>query len=601
MITSPRLPYPKAETTLGALKVVFTYAIFATLWILLSDEMVGMLVKDPRKMVALSIVKGGVFVLITALLLFVLVWRFGSRLAAREEALALQRKQTSRVEKSLKENEEMFKALAEGAGDAFLVHDPQGRFMAANARASESLGYSHDELLRMGVEDVDLEFPLATLRVHWAQAAPGASRTFLSRHTCKDGTVLPVEVRTSTFDFNGQKRFLAVVRDMTELERAAEVVRHAEEEHLRLETELAHAQKLESLGGLASGIAHNMNNVLAAIQSMTEVMTNNLASDTRALKGLETILKATHRGRDLVKALGDFARRDLQAAEALDLNQVVQENANRLDLSPWENVAISLELEAGLPSILGERGPLDKVFRNLVTNALDAMPKGGTLSLRTRSLGEGKVELGVADTGAGMPSEILSRAMEPFFTTKAPGRHTGLGLGLAMVHGIVKAHGGTLQLRSEVGSGTAALVALPVLSAAAAGLRKPAAPPPAQGRPLKVLLIDDDELIRDSVPPMLELYGHSTVTASSASMAMGLLEKGLEVDLAILDLNMPEMDGAEALGPLRALRPHLPVLIATGFLDARTEESLRRHTQVHSLSKPFTMDELERSLKVLCP
>ena len=599
----PLKPAPAAsadldDTTLGALKVVLKYAVFACLWILLSDSILGKLVRNPNRMVNLSILKGGLFVVITALLLFVLVRRFGTRLAAREKALLHQQREGLRLEKTLKENDEMFKALAEGSADGFFVHDLDGRFVAANQRASDSLGYSHAELLELGVEDLDADLPIASLRARWAASPAGYSHTTRTHQRRKDGTLLPVEIRSSAFDFHEQRRFLAVVRDLTELERAAQALQHAAGEQLRLEAELEHAQKLESLGSLASGVAHDMNNVLAAIQSVTEVMENSLALDPRAVKGLATIVKATLRGRNLVKAIGDFARKDLQGAEAVDLNRIIQDSAKRLELPPGREVELILDLQEPLPALLGERSPLANAFTHLCGNALDAMPRGGTLAIRTRSLGEAQVELTVTDTGEGMAPEVLARALEPFFTTKPTGK--GNGLGLAMVHGIVKAHGGTLQLQSQVGSGTSVRLQLPALPAGSPFLQEAAAPAGAQ-RNLKVLLVDDDELIRDAVPPMLEVFGHSTVTAPSARAALALLETGLEVDLAILDLNMPELGGAKALAPLRALRPQLPVLIATGFLDAATEEFLRGLSQVQTLSKPFTMDELEAKLRVLCP
>ena len=581
----------------GALKVVLKYALFATLWILFSDALVGRISRDPARIVALSSLKGGLFVLITALLLFVLVRRFGSRLAAREEAMLRHQQEGSQAEKNLKENEEMFKALAEGSADAFFVPDLEGRFKAANQRASGSLGYSPEELLALGVEEVDADLRLDTLKARWASTVPGRSHVSRSHHRRKDGTLFPVEIHSSAFFFHDQKRFLAVVRDLTEQEKTAVALHAAEGEHLRLEAELEHARKLESLGSLASGVAHDMNNVLAAIQSVTEVMQSNLSLDPRGFKALETIAKATLRGRNLVKALGDFGRKELQAAEAVDLNRIIEDGVKRLDLTRAQQVNLVLELQEPLPPLLGERSPLGNALMHLCDNALEAMPAGGSLSIRTRSLGAAQVELVVTDTGTGMPAETLNRALEPFFTTKPAG---STGLGLAMVHGIVKAHGGSLHLQSQVGSGTTVRLLLPALPASSSFLQEPA-PPAARGRALKVLLVDDDELIRDAVPPMLEIYGHSTVTAAGAQAALELLEQGLEVDLVILDLNMPEMDGAQALPPLRALRPQLPVLIATGFLDAATEEFLRGHSRVQTLSKPFTMNELEARLRALCP
>jgi CheY-like chemotaxis protein len=236
---------------------------------------------------------------------------------------------------------------------------------------------------------------------------------------------------------------------------------------------------------------------------------------------------------------------------------------------------------------------------NLCVNAADAMPEGGILTLRTRQLGQDWVLWEVADNGEGMPAEVAKRALEPFFTTKPQGK--GTGLGLAMVHGVVKAHGGTLQIESAPGAGTTVRMRLPAQAERAERPMAITAPEPGGVGPLRILLVDDDELIRASMPSMLSLSGHSTVTADSGRAALALLAQGLKVDLAILDLNMPEMGGLETLNWLRVLRPHLPVLIASGYVDAPHLEVLGRHLMLQTLGKPFAMTELRARLQSLFP
>jgi CheY-like chemotaxis protein len=215
--------------------------------------------------------------------------------------------------------------------------------------------------------------------------------------------------------------------------------------------------------------------------------------------------------------------------------------------------------------------------------------------LRTRSLPDGWIELTLTDTGKGMPPEVLARAMEPFFTTKAIGK--GTGLGLAMAYATVKAHGGSMTLHSEVGRGTTVLVRLPAAKAPMAN--GPAALQMEAVGALRILQVDDDDLILASIPLLLELQGHAVTTATGGQEALDQLGGGLAVDLVILDLNMPGMNGLETLHRLRALRPALPVLLATGYLDPGTEAELRQFGHALSIAKPFSMQELNGMLKRL--
>ena len=367
------------------------------------------------------------------------------------------------------------------------------------------------------------------------------------------------------------------------------------------EEELRHAQKLESLGSLASGVAHDMNNVLAAIQIVAEVMQDGQTRDAETLSGLEVIGKATARGRNLVQSLTNFARKDLNAPEPVDLNQVVREEADLLDRTLLKKVKVAIQLEPGLPALMGERGPLGNALMNLCVNAVDAMPRGGTLTIRTRRLGAEQLELTVEDTGEGMPLQVQARALEPFFTTKPQGK--GTGLGLAMVHGIVKAHRGVLQITSNVGVGTVIRATFPALPPAPAPEPMEAAPVEvgswagASPGGLRILVVDDDELIRASLPAMLEVLGHTPFTAEGGRPALAMLEQGLGLDLVILDMNMPELSGAETLDLLRVLRPQLPVIVATGYLDPESLETVGRHGRLLTLTKPFSMDELQNRVR----
>jgi PAS domain S-box-containing protein len=371
------------------------------------------------------------------------------------------------------------------------------------------------------------------------------------------------------------------------------------EERRLLEAQLQQSQKLESLGSLAGGVAHDMNNVLGAILGLASTLRMTSAAETSVAKGLETIMNACLRGRGVVKSLLYFAHKDLQEEHPIDLNAHVEDMNQLLAHTLPKQVEVKLDLEPGLDPVRGDAGALSHALMNLCVNAMDAMPDGGTLHIRTSRTEDGGVALGVRDTGVGMSEAVLAKAMEPFFTTKPQGK--GTGLGLAMVYGTMKAHDGTFELHSAPGQGTEAVLRFPAsrVQRPSAAPQVPAGEEQACLASLKILLVDDDELIRDSVTPMLELLGHEVIPVPGGPQALRRLEAGEEVDLVILDMNMPGMSGAEALPLILALRPDTTVLVATGYSDQEIEPLLENRPRVSSIRKPFSMKELQTKLASL--
>ena len=258
-----------------------------------------------------------------------------------------------------------------------------------------------------------------------------------------------------------------------------------------------------------------------------------------------------------------------------------------------QRIQLRMDLKEGLGLLRGDPGALSHALMNLCVNAIDAMPGGGTLQLRTDEDGEGGLMLSVLDSGTGMVPEVLAKAMEPFYTTKAPGK--GTGLGLAMVYGTMMAHEGAFDLSSTPGHGTEAILRFP---ASRVGPRVPARDvTPALAfmphEPLRILLVDDDELIREAVTPLLEMLGHTVTTAPGGAKALEHLRSGLKVDLVILDMNMPGMGGAEALPRILELRPGLPVIMATGYSDNEIAPLLEDRPSVTSIRKPFSLKEIQ--------
>jgi PAS domain S-box-containing protein len=477
------------------------------------------------------------------------------------------------------------------AHQGIIVYDTQGRFRLWNPFMEALTGLSAEAVLGRGLSEV-LPLPVRAAILEavdkalqgqsvtlppfpWAIPATGRSgwaSSILAPMLDSDGAVTGA---------------VETVADLTEWKRV-------EQRQRDLEAELHHSQKLESIGSLAGGIAHDMNNVLAAVQAVVQTLRDRHPGEAGLQSDLGLIERAANRGRDLVKGLTNFVRKELEKPEPLDLNALVREVVALLGHTTLQRITLVVDLDETLPAVMGERGALGGALMNLCVNALDAMPEQGTLALRTRGGEDGLVQLLVEDTGRGMPPEILARATEPFFTTKETGK--GTGLGLALVYATIKAHGGTLALRSTVGRGSVVEVRLPAADGAPAPGLPAAGPPPAPGA-LRILQVDDDDLILASVPRMLEQAGHRVETAAGGREALERLQAGLDVDVVILDLNMPGMNGLEALDRIRALRPDLPVLLATGFLEPGAEQRLRASGRAMGISKPFSMSELGTALR----
>ena len=403
------------------------------------------------------------------------------------------------------------------------------------------------------------------------------------------------EISHTRMMYQGQKAVLEVFRDIT-------ARRRAEEERLALTAQLHQAQKLESLGGLAGGVAHDINNVLGAILGLASGHLEQLPASDPLGRSLETITKACLRGRDVVRSLLYFARKDLGTIGPVDLNALAREILPLLDTASLKRVQIRTDLQEPLPCIQGDAGSLSHALMNLCVNAFDAMPEGGDLLIQTRRRPDGGIELCVRDTGTGMTEEVRKRAMEPFFTTKPVGK--GTGLGLAMVYGVVQAHQGKLDIQSELGAGTAVAMVFPVPEVPLLQ-PAPADPPRAagrteahSGRKLRILLVDDDELILEAIGPLMqEVLGYQVQTASGGQEALALIEAGLEVDVVILDMNMPRFNGAQTLARLLALRPAQRVLMATGNSEDSIAPLLVGHANVSSLHKPYSLKDLEMKLE----
>ena len=494
----------------------------------------------------------------------------------------------SQAARAFQRSEARYRTLINHASEGILVHSLEGNVIEVNEAFAQMHGYAPDELLKLNLKDLNVP---GTFRKHperLKRILAGEALTFEVHHVHRDGHAFPVEVLVSQVGKDGVPILLAFHRDITQR-------RKDEEERHALVNQLQQAQKMESLGTLAGGIAHDMNNILGAILVLASSKAESLAPDTPAHRAFGTIAKAAVRGGDMVRRLLAFAHQTPAEESDLDLNAILLEQAGLLERTTLAKVRLATDLAPDLAPMRGNAGALANAFMNLCVNAVDAMPDSGTLRLTTRNA-DGWVEVQVEDTGTGMPQEVLARAMEPFFTTKAIGK--GTGLGLSMVYSTVKAHGGQIHIRSNPGLGTLVTIRFP----AARPLTEAAALPPeaakaTPGRRLRVLLVDDDALILESLEAVLRDLGHEAVLASTGEEALALLATGYEPEVVILDLNMPGLGGAGTLPRLQDAHPGVPILLSTGRLDPAALELAAAFPQVTLLPKPFDREELQRRLE----
>jgi len=381
-------------------------------------------------------------------------------------------------------------------------------------------------------------------------------------------------------------RFLCFASDITER-------RAAEQQQRRLEAQLQQAQKMESLGTLVAGVAHNFNHLLTLIMGAASVREHRTAEPSD-LETYQIIVRVCRQGREMVKSLVQFAQPTVSNQSPIDLHAALGEVRALLENTTSKRIKI-VEAFAGEPLwINGNAGSINHALVNLCINALDAMPEGGTLTLGTTLPEADWVEVFVMDTGAGMTPEVLAHVLEPFFTTKEVGK--GTGLGLSMTYGAIKAHGGTMDIASQPGLGTTVKLRFPRIAAPVQGADPPAPPSSASLESMKVLLVDDEESVRFLMTLMLKTAGVPQVkTASGGRKALESLRVGELPDLVILDQNMPGMDGVQTMAEIRKAHPDLPILIASGQPDIEQWDCFRQ-PKVGIITKPFGLEEIQAKL-----
>jgi two-component system, cell cycle sensor histidine kinase and response regulator CckA len=482
-------------------------------------------------------------------------------------------RQRHRAEEALRHAETRYRDLFENANDIIYTLDIAGFFTSVNAAGERLFGYPREEILRMNIRSFLTPESDALAQSYLAKklTGPNETTTYEVEIVRPDGTRLPLEVSTRLLYRNGQPyEVQGIARDISER-------RHAAAEQRRLEDQLLQAQKMESIGTLAGGIAHDFNNLLTAILGNTQLARDELASGGPSQELLAEIEHAARRAAALTNQLLAFSRRQRLERQVIDLNATMSEILNMLRRIIGEDVEIQLDLAPEAPSIFADPAQIQQVVMNLAVNARDAMPGGGRLRIATHSIQLGVAEsqtypwtrpgpyaqIIISDDGGGIDEATQQRIFEPFFTTKEPGK--GTGLGLAVVDGIVKQHGGFIKLVSQVEQGTTFMIALPA-TAAQPSLAASEPQPVVRGGSETVLIAEDEEILRSLAATILRRAGYTVLLAANGEEAVEIFTSDPSaIDLVILDLIMPRVGGHEAFEHMRALCPELRVLFVTGY------------------------------------
>jgi len=504
------------------------------------------------------------------------------------------------VEEALRESEARFRRLFENSLVGIYRATPDGRILLANPTLVKMLRYPSFEALAQLNLEKDGFHPQSPRRLFKeTMERDGVVRGLESVWICADGTA--IYVRESAQAVRGPdgriEYYDGVVEDITE--------------QRRLEESLRQAQKMEAIGRLAGGVAHDFNNILAVIMMQSELLLTQGDVAESVRNGIQQIRAAAERAANLTRQLLAFSRRQVMQARDLDLNEVVTNLTKMLQRIIGEDVRLELHLHPTPLMTHADAGMLDQVLMNLAVNARDAMPKGGRLIIETTAREFSAAEaaalldvkpghyvgLRVSDTGCGIPPEILPRIFEPFFTTKEPGK--GTGLGLATVFGIVKQHGGCIQVASEPGRGTTFEVYLPALAETTTAASEAESRPGPRGGTETILLVEDDADVRLVTRLTLERHGYRVLEAPDGLAALELWRQHRDaVALLLTDLVMPgELDGRELAQRLRADRPQLKVIYTSGYSPELAGRELHSRAGEAFLQKPCPAERLLETVR----
>ncbi|MDR4494382.1 MAG: response regulator [Nitrospirales bacterium] len=499
----------------------------------------------------------------------------------------------------LRESEAQFRGLFEILPDILVIYDFQGTIQCINAAGARQLQYSPDDLvgkplamLYPATESIEIRssWPACfSPDGHWSEAI------LLGRdgsQVCTEKTVRPVR-------FGGKPHMLLIARDLSGR-------KQMEADKAKLEQQLRQVQKMEAIGRLASGVAHDMNNIMTAILSHASLLKSRSEPEDGAWTVGNVIEKAVRRGRELTSQLLGFARQGKHHHVPVDLHDVIREVVHLLERTMGKTIAFQMEFNAGQPWIEGDPNQMFQVFMNLSVNACDAMGTSGELRFATSNetvsdmqashvpgLYPGDyVVVRVTDSGEGIPAEVQGKIFEPFFSTKESGK--GSGMGLAMVYGIVKNHRGYIGVTSTFGAGTTMKVYLPASSQVPSKplVSQKSAPSKGTGH---ILVVDDEREVAEATSAVLKYLGYQVAVVLNGKEAIEYCQDARnQVDIVVLDMVMPDMPGPECFAHLKQWIPDIKVILCTGYDRNHAVQELLNQGVVAFLQKPYEIDQIAK-------
>ena len=499
------------------------------------------------------------------------------------------------AEEALRENEEKYRTVLEIMEEGYYEVDLAGNYTFVSDTMCRIRGYSREDLIGMNNRGyMSEETAKKVFKVFNSVYTSGNPSKNLRWETIrKDGAKIQIETSASLIrDSEGKPiGFRGIVRDISEKQ--------------KLEAQLQQAQRMESIGTLAGGIAHNFNNLLMGIQGNASIILLDIDSSNPRHKNLKNIEKLVENGAKLASQLIGYAREGSYEVKPINLNQLANETSTTFGMTKKE-ISVHQEFSEKLYGIKADQGQIEQVLLNLYVNAADAMPGGGDLFLKTMNVPEkdiaGKpyklkpgiyVLLTVRDTGTGMDKETKERIFEPFFTTK--GFASGTGLGMASAYGIIKGHGGYIDVDSRVGEGTTFSIYLPATEKMIE--EKKVLPDELVKGEGTVLLVDDEKMVLESGEELLKYLGYEVLLAENGQKGLELYKKNQhKIDLVLLDMVMPVMGGGEAFDRMKEINTNVKVLLSSGYsLEGEAKEILKRGCDAF-IQKPFKLEQLSQKL-----
>jgi PAS domain S-box-containing protein len=515
-------------------------------------------------------------------------------------------KQRKWANDALRESEQRFRTVFHTSPDAVNINKLKGEFVEINEGFSILTGYSRADVIGVSSQDIQIwHIPEDRRQIISDLNKTGCVDNFESRFRCKGGEVKPGLISARIINLNGENHILTITRDISKWKKV-------EEDKKKLETQLQRAQKMEAIGTLAGGVAHDLNNILSGIVSYPEILLMDLAEDSELKEPLETIQKSGFKAAAIVQDLLTLARRGVSISEVVNLNKIISEH---LETPEFEKIKqfhpglkVNADLEPNLLNISGSPVHLSKTVMNLVSNAAEAMADGGTIFLTTENKyldqpveGYNEIEEGdyvlfkISASGIGISPEDKERIFEPFYTKKIMGR-SGTGLGMAVVWGTVKDHKGYIDLQSTEGSGTTFTLYFPVTRETLVDDQTTGTTVESNGKGEKILVVDDIEEQRKIATLMLKKLGYDVNSVPGGEEAIGYLQDH-SADLIVLDMIMdPGIDGLETYKQILQINPDQKAIIASGFSETwRVKEAQRLGAGTY-VKKPYTIDKIGRAV-----